>query len=361
MLSDEFQPSIDPSELRRDMYAYICIAAGKSLNMFSMQSLNLQIKIHPSIQPLITHPIRCHREDIYFNTAVTFQLNQLQFPAEDLDIKIELHSHHLVSSQHIATCYCPLENSQLDMNFRKPLYYFYKQSHLPFFDDRTGDKLAILVVTIAFGYEEHLNYVEPSMKFNSVLLKYKNPNTDSNPMFILETEEEDEENWDNFDHNKKYSPITERDLKKSLSINNLSSNSTDDEDSSISSENLENSTLKNLLSPCTTPIKEINKLLDEDIDHENRIDLFIQKKMFQMTPRSEIKKRRVMSLTPFQKDKLNRFSTPPGHIGSPIKRSPSIDRIINGEDDIMNLHLSSSSDESNDDFSTPKRRSHFHK
>ncbi|EAY15579.1 hypothetical protein TVAG_495980 [Trichomonas vaginalis G3] len=368
----EFPSSIDPCDLRRESYAFICITTGKNLNSFSMQSLFLKLKIHKSVEPIITQPVWCHREDIYFDTAIMFQLKQLQFPPEELDISFELHARHLVTSQHLGTCRCPLIESHLAEDFRKPLYYFYKQAHLPLVDTRTGERLAKFVITIAFGYEEHLDYVEPSIKFNSVLLKYKGDHHEVPFPYAFKTVSDIEENWKLFAMAEGWSPPAKLQLvdfsKNSVTIDpeeeeeSNENNLTNNLDISANTVIFRSTDTPKILSPCITPVKEINKILDQDISHEKRIDTFIQRKIIQMsTPKTEPRKfinARARSLTISPIDKIRCFSTPApaDYVGSPIRRSPSIDRIINGEDNIMDLHFSNSSDDDDADiFITPKK------
>ena len=134
------------------------------------------IRVHPEIPKIRTQPIVCVTPDPVVNCG--YVLDYSMIPPKDLSKYcpvIELYSHTDKTDTLLGTAILPLKVVQSLNIYGKPLKYLYRSQQIDF-NDLFSKKVAAAQVTIALGYEEHIEY-------------FKKQHTESVPENILETTE----------------------------------------------------------------------------------------------------------------------------------------------------------------------------
>ena len=409
--------------LNKFSHLYIAVSVGKKLQNFSMRSLFLQFRLNPSYQPIISHSDWCHKSDIHFDSTIMIPLAKLtRIKIEDLQLAVELHTRQLLSSQHLGTTKLPLKTAEIFSKLRKPLIYFYKQSNQPILDAFSESIIGRLVVTVAFGFEEHANFVEPPLKFtltpiqpfkkysSNIQLQNQSDDYIENPSslssidkkltltqkLILDTkiaefkwylERDVKENWEKYalanGWRKVYNgnPLQIQSDVEQLSLSNEKTplspkkkdilsifddeNEADKESvilhSTTPEEIVSISPPKPIFTPVQTPVSEIDSILDQDSDYETekRIDEFFEMKMKMMKQFGSTGDHRKIAARKRQGNIVKsppqqRWSTPqPESMYPAIQRSPSLDLILEGKDNSLDIIITSSSSSSSLDETSP--------
>ena len=413
-------------------HMFLSVTNAKQLDNFTMRSLYFQLKLHPSIAPITSRSVWCHKSEVFFDDSFMIPLQSLaKIHLNELDISLDFFSKQLLAVKHIGSVKLPLESATVFNRNQKQILFFYKQSIQPIFSTEPEENTILhnesyqkyddssnyaeentetsliktenpkiigrVTCTLAFGFEDHKNFIEPPLLFNLASVQYikkkKVPKIDVQTANLKErTITYVEENWDTFvklncilespdspkanNSHEIHSPNTHFSQKsfaqseiitiEPSSPSTPNTPSTSDRYSHSTHLQLFESPVKEIsrtqpiLSPCLTPVNEINSILDEDLDTEKRIDSFIERKMMQgfgslaPHPRVRDQHRRVSRTPPksFQskQNNQNRWSTPPSTPASQlirtIEKSPSLEKILDGEDKSFDILLSDSSESS---------------
>lgn len=165
--------SMNPS---RFSHLYVCVSSARKLNRFSMRSLFIKIQLHPLVQPLISHSVWCHRPDIQFNAAFMIDLDKMpKVSIYNLNLDIELHTRQLQSSQQVGNTRLQMKQGDSLIRANLPIIYYFKESTVPIIDTLSSNEVGKFVVTVALGYQEHRNHVEPPIRFVSAVIKRISP------------------------------------------------------------------------------------------------------------------------------------------------------------------------------------------
>ncbi|OHT17235.1 hypothetical protein TRFO_12575 [Tritrichomonas foetus] len=147
-------------------HLFLCISSGRRLTNFSMRSLYFQINLHSSLNPLISHSVWCHRPDLHFNAAFSIALNKLlPLTINDLSISFDLYSRQLQSSSLLGVAKLELNQKETLQKARMPITYFYHQDPVDLIDTYTSTPVGNIFITVALGYSEQTNLVEPQTRF----------------------------------------------------------------------------------------------------------------------------------------------------------------------------------------------------
>lgn len=200
-------------------HLFLCISSGRRLTNFSMRSLFFQIHLHPSLCPLISHSVWCHRPDVHFNVAFYIELKQLKpLSINDLSISFDLYSRQLQSSSLLGIAKLKLDQKETLQKGRKPITYFYRQDPVDLMDPYTPTPVGNIFITVALGYEDQINMIESQTRFihgQIAPIDKKNPKYTSPSIWMKAAHnhgwmsiEEIESNWMEFAKSNGWTPTS---------------------------------------------------------------------------------------------------------------------------------------------------------
>lgn len=293
-MDESIQTDSNRKILDRYSHLFISVSSVDDLNELSMCSLFLKFKIHQNLASINSRVVWCHSSEARFDYGFMVPIVSLsKISLENLEISIELLSKHIRSTTFIGSCKTPVFKFN-ESNEKKEILYIFKQKSFPLLSNDSATVVGNITCTAAFANIDQTANVIPPLTFELASVHYintrkKETNEKHNSVTYIDENIEAFSKLNCSPTSNKFIQCTEI-----ISIKPSPAKSEDE----WNGKNIQLSPTKNfqisktqpILSPCTTPLKEIDSILDEDIDTENIIDRFMQKKMIQGFGRHETPK-----------------------------------------------------------------------
>ena len=118
----------------------------------------LKIRVHPEKPPIITKPVVCVSQDPVINCGYALDFSQI--PPKDLSSHCPVIELYYISEKGetlLGTAILPLKVNQVLNIYGKQLKYLYRNQQIDI-EDFLSRKVGSALVTIALGFEEHIEY-----------------------------------------------------------------------------------------------------------------------------------------------------------------------------------------------------------
>ncbi|OHS97209.1 hypothetical protein TRFO_36591 [Tritrichomonas foetus] len=155
--------SITNSQFPSFSHFFVCVTKAFNLVGCSMKSLQLKIRVIPSLPIIETNTIWCIDSDVNFRCgyALDFKKYANYFNLGDYTPVIEFYRKQPDSVELFGFSLLPLSVVEKTECAGKPLTYLYKNQAIDIRQFTTGQIIGYLTVTIALGYPQHQQFIDP--------------------------------------------------------------------------------------------------------------------------------------------------------------------------------------------------------
>jgi hypothetical protein len=160
--------SIASPEFAPFSHFFICVTKAFHLTGCSMQSLSLRIRILPSLPVIDTSPIWCIDAEVDFRCGYALDFSRIpSFSLGEFTPVIELYRRKGSDSDLYAFALLPLSVQEVIECSGQVLTFLYRNRGVELLQMTSGQPIGIITVTIALGFPEHQQFLDPNTQLPS--------------------------------------------------------------------------------------------------------------------------------------------------------------------------------------------------
>lgn len=164
--SSNYSQTSQKSQSHNQKFSHVFITIYKFEKLFKcqMQTLFARIRFHPKISIIQTNNSMCISNILELNCSYALDFRSIPpFGYQDFTPVVELYRRIPKHSELIGVSLLPLKEIEHIKIQKKNLTYFYHNSRVPVKDIMTGSMVGTLVISIAFGFQEHQSLFDPNI------------------------------------------------------------------------------------------------------------------------------------------------------------------------------------------------------